>query len=436
MPKVAFVTLGCKVNQFETTAMVGLFRARGYEEVAPEETADVYVVNTCAVTGSSEKKSGQLIRRVARQNPQGIVAVAGCYAQLNPQKVAATPGVKVVIGTREREKIVDYVEEALRLERDATATILGNLQNARENRLFEDIPLLTPTKRTRAFLKIEDGCDNFCSYCIIPYARGPVRSRSLASIRAETEKLVAVGFKEMVLTGIHLGAYGRDLGGGVSLYDACRAALKVPGLKRLRLGSLESIEVSPSILELMGQDKRLCPHLHLPLQAGSDTILKAMHRHYNTTEYAALLQKIRRVFPNIAISTDVIVGFPGETEELFDETKHFVEQMKFARVHVFPFSPREGTPAAKMSGAVPENIKKVRLKALQEVAAESAQDFARRFLGREVTVLFETTREGISDGLTESYLRVYTADKVTGGEFYPVRLEKLYKDGVWGSLSQ
>lgn len=344
--KVALTTLGCKVNQFETETMEGLFKQRGYEVVSFEARADVYVINTCSVTSLGDRKSRQIIRRAHRENPQAIVAVCGCYAQVAPDEIRAIEGVRVVLGTKERAHIVDYVEKAMQED-----GIQGTITDIMKAKTFEDIPLYDSPERTRAFLKIEDGCQNFCSYCIIPYARGPVKSRLPEHVRREAEKLVAMGFKEIVLTGIHLGAYGRDLPGDITLADACREVLSVPGLKRLRLGSLESIELSPELFALIREDERFCAHLHLPLQAGSDKVLKDMNRHYDTQEFARLIEHIEEEVPGVAISTDIIVGFPGETEEDFEQGLAFVEKMNFARMHVFPYSRRTGTPAAARKGS-------------------------------------------------------------------------------------
>ena len=290
MPTAAFMTLGCKVNQFETETMEGLFKQGGYEIVPFESPADVYVVNTCAVTNVGERKSRQAIRRAARENPEAIIAVCGCYSQVRPEDVKALAGVHVVLGTKERSRIVEYVERAAR-ERGRLLDGVGDVMHTES---FEDIPLYDMPRRTRAFLKIEDGCQNFCSYCIIPYARGPVKSRPLAAIRREAEKLVGAGFLEIVLTGIHLGKFGSDLGENINLTDACREVLQVPGLKRLRLGSLESMELSPELFELIRSDERFCPHLHLPLQAGSDRVLREMNRHYDTAEFARLIEQVKK----------------------------------------------------------------------------------------------------------------------------------------------
>ncbi len=428
MPKAALTTLGCKVNQFETETMAGLFRKRGYIIVPFDEKADVYVINTCAVTSLGEKKSRQLIRRAHRLNVRAIIAVTGCYAQVAPDEIRAIDGVRVVLGTKERAAIVDHVERAARTTGIFDGT--GDIMQARE---FEDIPLFGAPYRTRAFLKIEEGCENFCSFCIIPYARGRVRSRPLESVLSEAKKLIAMGFVEIVLTGIHLGCYGRDLA-SLTLADAVRTVLLLPKLKRLRLGSLESIELSDALLELFVKERRLLRHLHLPLQSGADAILHAMNRNYDTAKFAALIERIKRAVPHIAISTDIIVGFPGETEQLFAESLAFVERMNFARIHVFTYSPRRGTLAADFPAQVTEEVKKERAHRMQLLAFKQSEVFNSSFLGMKMSVLFETDHAGIKDGLTENYIRVYTDAPVQTGEIYEMRLLHIYRDGVWGII--
>lgn len=429
MPKVALTTLGCKVNQFETETMEGLFKKKGYEIVPFTEAADYYVINTCSVTSLGEKKSRQLIRRAKRQNEQAIIAVTGCYSQVAPEEIKAIDGVRVVLGTKERAHIVDYVERAARED-----GILDEVTDIMQADAFEDIPLYDVPQRTRAFLKIQEGCSNFCSYCIIPYARGPLRSRHPDSVLQEARKLVDMGFKEIVLTGIHLGAYGRDLAEEVTLADAARAVLSIPELRRLRLGSLESIELSPELFQLIREDERFAKHLHLPLQAGSDEILQAMNRHYDTARFAELIDTVEASVPGIAMSTDIIVGFPGETEDMFRRSLDFVAKMNFARMHVFPYSKRKGTPAATMPDQVPEPVKKERVHRMQQLADKKAAEFHAGFLGHTMKVLFETEHQGITDGLTGNYIRVYTDAPVVSGEIYAVKLERLYRDGIWGHI--
>ena len=429
MPKVALTTLGCKVNQFETEVMEGLFKQRGYEVVPFAEQADYYIINTCSVTSLGEKKSRQLIRRAQRLSPQAIIAVTGCYSQLAPEEIKKIEGVRVVIGTKERGQIVELVEQAARED-----GIIEKMTDIMQADAFEDIPLFDVPERTRAFLKIQEGCTNFCSYCIIPYVRGPLRSRKIESIREEARKLVAAGFKEIVLTGIHLGAYGRDLPGELTLADAARAVLSVDGLVRLRLGSLESIELTDDLFSLLRADGRFSRHLHLPLQAGHDAVLKSMNRHYTAQQYADLIAKVESEIPGIAVSTDIIVGFPGETEEMFAESLQFVEKMNFAKMHVFPYSKRKGTPAAEMPEQVAEPVKKDRVHRMQQLADQKAAEFHQQFIGKTADVLFETRKDGITDGLTGNYIRVYTDAEISCDKIFSMRMEKLYKDGLWANM--
>lgn len=430
MPTVALTTLGCKVNQFETEVMEGLFKDRGYQIVSFTEQADFYIINTCSVTHLGEKKSRQLIRRAVRLNPQAIIAVTGCYAQIAPDEVEKIAGVRVLVGTKDRGKIVDLVEQAAR-----EAGIINDITDIMQADTFEDIPLLDMPSRTRAFLKIQEGCSNFCTYCIIPYARGPLRSRSLESVRNEAAKLVAAGFKEIVLTGIHLGAYGKDLPEDITLADAVKVVLADKGLKRLRLGSLESIELSAELLELLQNESRFCQHLHLPLQAGQNDILRAMNRHYTVDEFQKQHEMLVKLMPDIAISTDIIVGFPGETPEMFEQGMEFASTMEFSHIHVFPYSKRQGTPAASFPNQVTDAVKKERTQRMQAMADEKAADYCRKFVGRTVAVLVETINDGIADGLTDHYLRVYfDAVDIASGDICNIFIEKVYCDGLWGKI--
>lgn len=424
---VAFITLGCKVNQFETELMEGLFKQKDYKVIPNDEKADIYVINTCSVTSFADKKSRQLIRRSARLNENAVIAVTGCYAQAASDKVAEITGVKVVLGTNNRHQIVDFVEAAMN-----DGEIHNGVTDIMKARDFEDIPMLEVPARTRAFLKIQEGCTNFCSYCIIPFTRGPVRSRKLASVKSEAEKFLSMGFKEIVFTGIHLGAYGRDFHDGTTLADAARTVLELDGLQRLRLGSLESIELSEELLTMVRENPKFSHHLHLPLQAGSDYVLKRMNRHYNREEFRKLIENVKNAIPGVAISTDIIVGFPGETEEMFAESLDYIRSLGFSRVHVFPYSPREGTPAASMPDQIPDNIKKERVHRLQQVAEEMTRAFHEQYLGTKQKVLWETRTKGVTDGVTDTYIRVYTKADVIPGEITEVKLERLYEDGVWG----
>lgn len=407
MRKIAFYTLGCKVNQSDTASMEGIFRRAGYEVVDFGSPADVYLINTCVVTNTGQRKSRQIINRAVRHNPLSLIVVTGCYPQTAPEEVRAIAGVDVIIGNQERARIVELVEQALE---NKQTEILDNVQKMTVDTKFEELGVGTETDKTRAFLKIQEGCNQYCTYCIIPYARGPLRSRSLESIRSEVAKLVGAGYKEVVLIGIHLGCYGKELakeGKHITLYDAVQAVLSVEGMCRVRLGSLESVEVEPRILELMANEPRLCKHLHLPLQSGCDKILQAMHRPYDTARFTQLLQQIRAQVPDVAITTDIIVGFPGETEEDFATTLAFAEKCGFAKMHIFPYSKRKGTPAEKMPNQVDEAVKGERAARLAAVDEKLHQAMLKQMVGKTEEVLFEQPVDAVHmEGLCGPYLRV------------------------------
>lgn len=377
-----------------------LFRNAGYSVVKFNEIADVYLVNTCVVTNEGQRKSRQMINRAVRKNPDAVVVVTGCYPQTAPEEVATIPGVDVVIGNRERAKVVELTEQALTGKKQKRIDAVKQFDN---NVQFDELATGRMAEHTRAFLKIQEGCNQFCTYCIIPYARGRLRSRSLAGIKEEVAKLVADGYREIVLIGIHLGCYGKETGDR-TLFDAVQAALSVPGLERLRLGSLESVEVDDELLDLMVADKRFCRHLHLPLQSGCDKVLQAMHRPYNTAKFADLLVKIRNKVSDIAITTDVIVGFPGETDADFEQTMQFVQKMGFAKMHIFPYSKRCGTPAASYAEQITEQVKAERAEQLAQIDAKLQQQFLQTMVGKNEEVLFEQeTVEGFIDGHSGNY---------------------------------
>ena len=427
--KVAFHTLGCKVNQYETEAMQKLFEAAGYE-ISGAETAEVVVVNTCTVTALSSQKSRQIIRRSIKANPNAVVAVVGCYAQNSPAEISKIDGVDIIIGTADRTKIVALVEQALK-NRDEKILRVTGVENISE---FEELP--HAPHRTRAFLKIEDGCNNFCSYCIIPYVRGRVRSRSLDSIRVECLQLKTAGYKEIVLTGIHIGAYGRDFRDGTNLADAIKVVLDTANPARLRLGSLESAEMSDALINLMKTDSRICNHVHLPLQSGCDEILKAMRRPYTTKNFAELTARLVAEVPDISIGTDLIVGFPGETDENFAETLEFVKSQPFSKIHVFPFSAREGTVAAGLPNQVDAQIKKSRAGTAIEISKSKEKSFAEKLVGKTVEIIAETETAGLVDGLTRNYVRVFVpaSPEIISGDIVSVRVEKVVSCGVLAKI--
>lgn len=436
MRKIAFYTLGCKVNQSDTASMEGIFRRAGYEVVDFGSPADVYLINTCVVTNTGQRKSRQIINRAVRHNPLSLIVVTGCYPQTAPEEVRAIAGVDVIIGNQERARIVELVEQALE---NKQTEILDNVQKMTVDTKFEELGVGTETDKTRAFLKIQEGCNQYCTYCIIPYARGPLRSRSLESIRSEVAKLVEAGYKEVVLIGIHLGCYGKELakeGKHITLYDAVQAVLSVEGMCRVRLGSLESVEVEPRLLELMANEPRLCKHLHLPLQSGCDKILQAMHRPYDTVRFTQLLQQIRAQVPDVAITTDIIVGFPGETEEDFATTLAFAEKCGFAKMHIFPYSKRKGTPAEKMPNQVDEAVKGERAARLAAVDEKLHQAMLKQMVGKTEEVLFEQPVDAVHmEGLCGPYLRVVVpGTEELSNTIAKVRITGIVDDWLTGEL--
>ena len=436
MRKIAFYTLGCKVNQSDTASMEGIFRRAGYEVVDFGSPADVYLINTCVVTNTGQRKSRQIINRAVRHNPLSLIVVTGCYPQTAPEEVRAIAGVDVIIGNQERARIVELVEQALE---NKQTEILDNVQKMTVDTKFEELGVGTETDKTRAFLKIQEGCNQYCTYCIIPYARGPLRSRSLESIRSEVAKLVEAGYKEVVLIGIHLGCYGKELakeGKHITLYDAVQAVLSVEGMCRVRLGSLESVEVEPRLLELMANEPRLCKHLHLPLQSGCDKILQAMHRPYDTARFTQLLQQIRAQVPDVAITTDIIVGFPGETEEDFATTLAFAEKCGFAKMHIFPYSKRKGTPAEKMPNQVDEAVKGERAARLAAVDEKLHQAMLKQMVGKTEEVLFEQPVDAVHmEGLCGPYLRVVVpGTEELSNTIAKVRITGIVDDWLTGEL--
>lgn len=434
MAKIAFYTLGCKVNQADTASMENLFLRSGHQLVSFDGEADVYIINTCVVTNTGQRKSRQTIHRAIRKNPNALIVVTGCYPQTAAEEVKAIAGVDMIIGNQDRAQIVQLVEERLAHRQTDTLDAVHKLT---ASTAFEEMAAGDITDKTRAFLKIQEGCNQFCTYCIIPYARGPLRSRSLESIRTETQRLISAGFKEIVLIGIHLGCYGKENPDGPTLYDAVKTVLDVPGVQRLRLGSLESVEVEPRLLTLMQEDARFCRHLHLPLQSGCDKTLQAMHRPYTTEKFKTLLADIKTRVPDIAITTDVIVGFPGETEADFEITCKFAESCGFSKMHIFPFSARKGTPAEKFAGAVTEAVKKERADILGKIDETMHKAFLQAMVGQTAEVLFEQPAgEDYFEGLTGNYQRVFvkSGGRNLGGEILPVKITAFDGEKLLGEI--
>ncbi len=406
MPTVAFHTLGCKVNHYETEAIWQIFKKAGYEQVSFEGTSDVYVINTCTVTNTGDKKSRQVIRRAVRRNPEGIVVVTGCYAQTAPAEVANIPGVDIVLGTQGREQLLDLIDH-YRQDRQP----INAVKNIMKTRTFEELEVPDFSDRTRASLKIQEGCNNFCTFCIIPWARGLMRSREPENVIEQAQKLVAAGYKEIVLTGIHTGGYGEDLE-EYNLAKLLRDLDQVEGLQRVRISSIEASQITDDVLEVLNTSEKMCRHLHIPLQAGDDQVLRRMRRKYTTEEYRRKIEQIREAMPGIAITTDVIVGFPGETDALFENGFQFIHDIQFAEMHVFPYSKRTGTPAAKFDAQVPEEVKNDRVHRLIELSNQSSLEYSKKFVGEVLDIIpesiyAESNEEGLIYGYSDNYLKVF-----------------------------
>lgn len=410
---VAFLTLGCKVNAYETEAMKKLFAEAGYEIRGFSEAADIYIVNTCTVTNIADRKSRQMLHRARKKNPEGIIAAVGCYVQASPEQAKEDLAVDFLVGNNQKSHIVEAVEEFLQGREQPL-----RVAKQEEMACYEEMKIEDAGEKTRAYLKVQDGCNQFCSYCIIPYVRGRIRSRGKEDVLEEAGRLVDKGYRELVLTGIHLSSYGVELEGekdfiklgGRPLLSLLAALSKLSGLERIRLGSLEPrIMTEDFVKELSGLEK-VCPHFHLSLQSGSDEILKQMNRKYTREEYLESVELLRRHYERPAITTDVIVGFPGETEELFEETEDFLKQVGFADVHIFPYSRRKGTRAAKMEAQLSEAVKRKRSQRLISLGKEMSHAYREGFLGKEQRLLLEENilweGESYFAGRNERYVRL------------------------------
>jgi len=429
MKKVAFITLGCKVNTYETEGMKRLFEESGYQITEPEHPADVYIINTCTVTHLSDRKSRQMIRRAKRINPDAIVAAVGCYAQVAPDEVSAIEGVNLVIGNNHKADIVKLVNEA---SNNSQRTEVSERKFLKD---YENLWIDSYGERIRAILKIQDGCDQFCSYCIIPFARGNVRSRDPGDILKEAKRLSENGFSEIVLTGIHLTSYGKDTG-GMSLIDILNGLNGIEGVKRIRLGSLEPLYMSPDLIKRLSGLEKLCPHFHLSLQSGCDDTLRRMNRKYTTNDYMNIVSNIRSSFMDAAITTDIMVGFPGETDGEFNKTCSFVEQVGFSQAHIFQYSKRKGTRAADMENQVPSSVKERRSKILFDICEKSKNNYRDMLPGRAMEVLFENEKEGMWEGHTANYVPVrVVSEKPLAGCIYKVKLIERREDYILGQIA-
>ena len=421
MSTVAFHTLGCKVNHYETEAIWQLFKDANYERVEFETNADVFVINTCTVTNTGDKKRRQIIRRAIRQNPDAVVCVTGCYAQTSSAEIMEIPGVDIVVGTQDRHKLLDYIQQF----QDERQPING-VGNIMKNRTYEELEVPYFTDRTRASLKIQEGCNNFCTFCIIPWARGLMRSRDPEKVVEQATQLVNSGYKEIVLTGIHTGGYGQDLK-NYNLAQLLRDLDTIEGLERIRISSIEASQLTDEVIDVIGNSNKVVRHLHIPLQSGSDDVLKRMRRKYTMAHFSERLTKLHQALPDLAVTSDVIVGFPGESEDEFQETYDFIVNHHFSELHVFPYSPRIGTPAARMDNQIDEETKNVRVHKLISLSNQLAKEYASKFEDEVLEVIPEEMGEEPHTlvGYADNYMKVrFEGDDSLIGQIVKVKIVK------------
>ena len=407
MKKVAFYTLGCKVNQYETNAMIEKFIKEKYEIVNFEDLSDIYIINTCTVTNMSDKKSRQIIRRVKQINPKSILVVTGCYAQVASDELEKIQEIDLIVGNTEKNKIVQIIENYLdNLNNNCTANRIS-MTDINDQKEFVDFGTTTYTEKTRAVIKVQDGCNNFCTYCIIPYAKGRVRSRNLQNIIEEIKSIVKKGIKEVVITGIHIASYGVDFADtNIGLIDLLEEINKIEGLKRIRLGSLEPNIITEEFVERLKELDKICHHFHLSLQSGCNSILKRMNRKYTTEDFEKVVERLRKAYPDVALTTDIIVGFPGETDEDFDITYNFLKKIKFYKMHIFKYSQRKGTRAAIMPNQIDGKIKEERSHKLIMLSDNNEKNFLDKYINKDVEVLFEQKENEYIKGHTSNYMVV------------------------------
>ena len=426
--KAAFYTLGCKVNQYETQEMISLLKNEGYEIVSHKEKADLYIINSCTVTAESSRKTRQAVRRFRNDNKDAIIILTGCFPQAFPEEASQLSEADIILGNKMNHTIIDAITE-FRLRNKQTVKVTVH---KREDK-YKGIEINTFDGHTRAFIKIQDGCNRYCSYCIIPKARGFSRSRPLDAIQNEIERLAKAGYKEIVFVGINLSAYGLDT--GYTICDALQIAENTEGIERFRLGSLEPDHITDDIIRKLSEMKKFCPQFHLSLQSGSNPVLKRMNRHYSAEDYLELCQKLKSTFTDISLTTDIIVGFPGETDEYFNETLEFAKKCGFMKVHVFPFSPREGTVAYKFTDKIPNTVKTRRCAVLQKECDKIRDIFLNETIGKTVNVLFETPKGNIQQGYTENYTPVtVTSEENLCGQIKKVRILSCENDTCRGIL--
>ena len=436
--KVSFITLGCKVNQYDSDAMRSLFIRNGYKVAKENENADVYVINTCSVTSIGDRKSRQMVRRIRREHPGAVIAAAGCYAQLAPDVFVQMGDVDVIVGIQNRSHIVEYVEEAAAEKK--TLNAVGDIMAVTD---FENLSVDAEGEvKTRAFIKVQEGCDNYCTFCIIPFARGKLKSRRQSDAVEEIGRLVEKGYREVVLTGIHLGNYGKDLHDGTSLSTLVTELVRIPDLLRIRLGSIESVELSDELIRIIREEPKVCPHLHLPIQAGSDDILKRMNRHGDRETLTALIKKIREKIPNVTLRTTLITGFPGETKEQFEELCEFVKEIRFERLGWFAYSPEEGTPAEKFEDQVPLKDRERRAEIIMEEQMIISDSLNEAALDSEVEVVCEGFdryaecyygRSQADAPEIDGKIFFLSEDKVRVGEYVKVKIDDTMDYDLIGS---
>ena len=400
--KVAFITLGCKVNQYETNAMTQKFIESGYEAVSHHEKADIYVVNTCTVTNMSDRKSRQMLRRVKDLNKNSILVACGCYVQVAKDELEKIEEIDIVLGNNEKNNIVEYVENYIKENQKSI-----QIEDVMYQKEFVDFGDVTYTEKTRAVIKVQDGCDRFCSYCIIPYARGRVRSRNPKNVISEIQKIAKEGIKEVVITGIHVASYGKDFKKDYRLIDLLEEINRIEGIQRIRLGSIEPLLITEDFMERLIKLEKICHHFHLSLQSGCDETLKRMNRRYTTKEFINIVNILRKYYKDVILTTDIIVGFPGETQEEFNKTYEFLKQIKFYKMHIFKYSPRKGTKAAQMKEQINGNVKEERSQKLIVLSDQNEKEYNKEYIGQEIEVLFEEEKDGIYKGHTKNYILAY-----------------------------
>ena len=428
MKTVAFITLGCKVNQYETNAMSQKLIEEGYKIVEHTQKADIYIINTCTVTNMSDRKSRQMIRRAKEINPKATIIAVGCYVQVAKKEIENIKEIDLALGNEEKVDIVKYCNEIIQKNKKE------EIADVMQSRKFAEFGETSYTEKTRAVIKVQDGCDRFCSYCIIPYARGRVRSREPEHIIKEIKQIANEGIKEVVITGIHLASYGKDFEENIGLIDLLEEINKIDGIVRIRLGSLEPKIITEEFMQRLIKLEKICHHFHLSLQSGCDNTLKRMNRKYTTSEFEEIVQRLRKYYNDVILTTDIIVGFPGETEEDFETTYNYLKKINFYKMHVFPYSPRKGTVAAKMPDQIQGDIKEKRSKKLIELSNENQKQYNQNLIGKDVEVLFEEkNKEGYYKGHTQNYILVeYKTDEELENKIVKVNIKKAEIEYVIG----